>query len=323
MKISIAMCTYNGARYLQQQLDSLLAQTRRPDQIVICDDVSSDATPEILQRFVGQADAAGVEVLLQANVINLGYVRNFETCLQLCDGDLIFLCDQDDVWMSDKLERFAARFAADPALLLLHADARLVDGDGQDMQCGLFQSLEVTAAELSAVHADQALAVLLRRNLVTGATAALRRELVGLALPVESGWIHDEWLAMAAAASGGRVDCLEWHAIDYRQHGANQIGARKRSLAQKLMRKRGVWRVHLANYYRRLDALLLRCNVAGWMADGTGDLRLRVMHFHARANMPNKFLSRMRIIWRLYLGGGYSRFDSGWRALVVDVLGLR
>lgn len=322
MKVSVAMCTYNGARFLQQQLDSLLAQSRRPDQVVICDDVSSDNTVQILQRFALKAQELGVDVKLRVNPSNLGYVRNFEAALELCDGELVFLCDQDDVWMPEKIERFFQRFSQDPQLLLLHADARLVDAQGQDLGCGLFESLEVTAAELAAVHAGDALTVLMRRNLVTGATAALRRELLQRALPVEQGWIHDEWLAMAAAASGGRVDCLEWPAIAYRQHGGNQIGAVKRSLKQKLAGA-GPRRAYLAGFARRLDSLLRRCKAQGWMdAKLQHVLECHLAHVQARANLPRSLAPRLGVVWQQWRQGNYTRFGSGWRSITVDALGL-
>ena len=322
MTISIAMCTYNGARFLQPQLDSLLAQTRLPDQIVICDDRSSDGTWQILEQFVSKARRMGVDVHLQRNDANLGYVRNFQACLQLCSGELIFLCDQDDVWMAQKLERFSARFAQDPSLVLLHADARLVDADGEDLHCGLFESLEISAGELSALHAGQALSVLLRRNTVTGATAALRRELVATALPVEPGWIHDEWLAMAAAASGGRVDCLEWAAIDYRQHGGNQIGAVKRSFRQKLAGA-GPRRVYLQGFALRLEALLERSRQQGWLDAGQrAELDARLAHVQSRARLPRTLLPRLAVVLQQWRLGNYARYGSGWRSLSVDLLGL-
>src|SRR5574344_1421651 len=130
MRISIAMCTYNGGRFLAEQLDSLLQQHRRPDQVVVCDDGSTDNTLELLADFSNRAQAMGVAVLVHPNPRNLGYVRNFEQALALCDGDLVFLCDQDDIWHREKLQRYAQQFIARPALMLLHSDARLVDAQG-------------------------------------------------------------------------------------------------------------------------------------------------------------------------------------------------
>lgn len=321
MRISIAMCTYNGGRFLAEQLDSLLQQQRRPDQVVVCDDGSTDNTLELLADFSNRAQAMGVAVLVHPNPRNLGYVRNFEQALALCDGDLIFLCDQDDIWHREKLQRYAQQFAARPALMLLHSDARLVDAQGRDLHCSLLDAIEVTAAELEAVHAGRAVEVLLRRNIATGATMALRRELVARALPVEAGWIHDEWLAVAAACSGGEVDCLEWPSIDYRQHGGNQIGAHRRSLRQKLAGA-GPRRDFLARVAQRLESLRSRCASEGWLAAAQdSQWRSHIAHVRARAGMPKTVLARLPVVWQQWRTGNYHRYGAGARSLVADLFG--
>lgn len=102
LSISVAMCTYNGSAFLQEQLDSIAAQTRLPDELVICDDGSSDSTVDIVERF---AHGVSFRVQLFRNPQNLGSTRNFEQAMRLCTGDLIALSDQDDVWMPEKLAR--------------------------------------------------------------------------------------------------------------------------------------------------------------------------------------------------------------------------
>jgi glycosyltransferase involved in cell wall biosynthesis len=94
MKISIAMCTYNGAAFLPAQLQSILTQSRRPDEIIICDDRSTDDTRSILETFKNESP---IPVILNINDQNLGSVRNFERAINLCTGDVIALSDQDDV----------------------------------------------------------------------------------------------------------------------------------------------------------------------------------------------------------------------------------
>src|SRR5215207_2518174 len=100
VRISIALCTYNGEQYLQQQLDSFVAQSRPPDELVVCDDRSTDRTVPIVEDF---AKRAPFRVELVINETNLGSTRNFEKAIGLCTGDIIFLADQDDVWLPEKL----------------------------------------------------------------------------------------------------------------------------------------------------------------------------------------------------------------------------
>src|SRR4051812_8879073 len=95
------MATYNGARYLPEQLQSFLCQTVMPDELVVCDDVSTDGTVSIIQEF---AKSTAINVRLIVNECNLGFTRNFEQAIQHCTGDVIFFCDQDDVWFCQKIE---------------------------------------------------------------------------------------------------------------------------------------------------------------------------------------------------------------------------
>jgi len=110
-KVSVAMCTYNGQRFLHQQLQSLLDQTVRPDELVVCDDGSSDDSLMVVEAF---AVSAPFFVRVIRNSQNLGYIRNFEQAISRCTGDLVFLCDQDDVWDRRKIETLRDVFVTEP-----------------------------------------------------------------------------------------------------------------------------------------------------------------------------------------------------------------
>src|SRR5262245_48111587 len=117
---SVAMCTYNGSRYLSAQLDSIGTQTRPPDELMICDDGSVDDTVQLIEKF---ADSAPFVVRLEVNSANLGSTKNFEKAIQRCKGDLIALADQDDVWLPRKLELLEAEFQRSPNVGLVFSDA--------------------------------------------------------------------------------------------------------------------------------------------------------------------------------------------------------
>lgn len=121
-KISIAMATYNGAKYLREQLDSLAAQTQPPYELVICDDGSTDTTLEIARQFAAEAT---FPVRVYRNETNLGYADNFLKAASLCEGDWVAFCDQDDVWLPHKLNKISHCFSND-VLLVIHS-AELVD----------------------------------------------------------------------------------------------------------------------------------------------------------------------------------------------------
>lgn len=322
LRLSIVICTYNGAAFLKPQLDSLRAQTRLPDEIVIRDDGSTDATLDILTAFAAQARDAGIEVRMQRNPENLGYVENFSAGLRQADGDVLFLCDQDDVWHPDKLVRMAAYFDDDPQLLLLHSDARLVDEHGASLQCSLFDALQLTPQEKQAIHARRAFEVVLRRSFVTGATAALRRELVALALPVAPDWIHDEWLT-AVAAAAGRIDFIDQPLIDYRQHDANQIGMRKRTLAMKwrdLLLSRGRLLAEEAGRLQRLEDFFAQAGFRG-SADRAAQIRHKRTHFEQRVvigQLPR--WRRLMPILHEKRNGCYHCYGTGGRSMLRDLL---
>src|ERR1051325_2274006 len=124
MRLSIALGTYNGGVYLKEQLESLAAQTRMPDELVISDDHSTDDTLRLVEEFAATAD---FPVRLSVNESNLGIAKNFEKAISLCRGDVIVLSDQDDVWHPDKLESVERVFESKPQLSLVFSNAELVD----------------------------------------------------------------------------------------------------------------------------------------------------------------------------------------------------
>ena len=123
-RISIAMATYNGARFVREQLDSFSAQTRLPDELVVTDDCSTDDTVRVVEEFARTAPFA---VTVHRNPKNLGYAPNFEKALAMCTGDIVFLSDQDDVWFPEKIARVIRYFEKEPCTQVVINDALLVD----------------------------------------------------------------------------------------------------------------------------------------------------------------------------------------------------
>lgn len=316
--VSVALCTYNGAAFLDTQLRSIRAQTRPPAEIVVSDDGSADTTVAVAETaLAGFPDAR-----ILRNEVALGVVRNFEQAVTATHGDLIALSDQDDVWMPDKLERMAARFADDPSLLFLHTDARLIDGVGRPAGTTLFESLEVSRADRDGIHAGDAFRIYLRRNLATGATVVFRRELLDMALPFPEEWVHDEWLAIIAAALSG-VDLLEDPLTDYRRHGSNQIGVADPTLrgkAARVLQARGDRNRGLA---RRAQVLVTRLEALGErIPQDALELARRKREFEtARAAMPAARVLRVPAVLRLAARGDYARFASrGTADIIRDLL---
>ena len=130
LTISIAMCTYNGARFLPEQLDCLAKQSRLPDEVVICDDCSSDNTADILNAW---SKSVPFSVKIVQNEKNLGYAQNFAKAISLCSSDVIFLSDQDDIWTPDKLEKMTSVFNDRPEVGAVFCDGLCVDSEGNSL----------------------------------------------------------------------------------------------------------------------------------------------------------------------------------------------
>ena len=322
--ITVALCTYQGAQYLPQQLHSLLVQQRIPNEIVVFDDASKDGTWELLQAFASHAATLGVQVAIHSNPANIGYVANFTKALLAARGELIFLCDQDDVWHADKISRFADEFERRPDLLMLHSDADLVDKEGQSLNCKLFGAFEVSREELNGVHDGEAFKVLVKRNIVTGATMAIRRSVIANGFAVPNGWIHDEWLAMVAATQGC-VDCLETATIDYRQHGNNQVGARPRGFIERVTGGSVSRADFMARMLARTQSLMDQA-ASGQLALSAPELHLlsqRLRHAQLRANLPPTTMSRITSVLGEYQSGRYGEFGNGLRSMLSDLFKLR
>lgn len=335
--VSVALCTHNGAAYVGEQVRSILAQTVRPQQIVLSDDASTDGTVEVVQQVVAEFRAAAsavaaagtspttaaLELTILRNDPPLGVARNFAQAMRHASGDLIALSDQDDRWMPDRLERALERLADEPDLLLVHSDARLVDGQLNPLGHTLLEALEVTEFERASIHDGEAFRVLLRRNLVTGATVVLRRDLVDLVGPIPESWIHDEWFAIIASAVG-RIDLLESPLIDYRQHDTNQIGAEKPTLRQKISKLREPRRErndHLvaraADLVEKLDALAA-VGVA-IPVERRDAARGKQRHDQRRRTLPAVRVARIPGVLAALARGDYRRFSRGAQDALRDL----
>lgn len=240
MRCSIALSTYNGAAYLKKQLDSLLAQTRPADEIIVSDDASTDNTLEIINAYCAAHPQISWKILTSEQ--NQGFRKNFLRALTHCSGDLIFLCDQDDIWMETKLERTEQIFKAHPQILSLVSDFRTIDANDNPLNPqanaeNLWVSDRVFYAETK--PAQISLREMLGRNQGQGCAMALRREIAQEYIALNVVWTHD-WIINLLAAMHGGLYYTDEQLICYRLHGSNAIGMAQGEHAQRripLLRK--------------------------------------------------------------------------------------
>lgn len=223
--ISIAMATYNGARYLRDQLDSFARQTRTPDELVISDDHSTDATAEVVAGF---ARNAPFPVKFEVNAERLGFNRNFERAITGCTGDLIFVSDQDDEWFAPKIATVAALFDAHPDVLAIVNDQVIATPEGGNTGSTVLRNVRATG------HTDH--------DYGPGCCTALRRPVLDLLSPFPGDGVpYDHWINIMPALLGARMICEE-PLQNYRRHASNATGSHfaREGLTQRMLAARSI-----------------------------------------------------------------------------------
>lgn len=321
-RISVALGTRNGERFIGEQIASILAQTRPVDEIVLSDDASQDRTVAIVEAAVAaHRDAHGTapELVVLRNDPPLRVTKNFEQALSTATGDLIALCDQDDVWHPERIERLAARFD-DPAALYVFSNARQVDADGEPLGHDLFTALAMSAEERSLVETGRVYQQLLRRNLATGATVVLRREVVEAALPFPDSWLHDEWLALVASLRDG-VRMHDEQLTDYRQHDSNEVGMTRLGVRQKLRMFAEPRTDRNRRLYLRAAALASRISgLPGASSERIAEAQEKYLFEEARQAYPEARVLRIVPVLRQLRLGRYGRYGTGLKDAVRNIL---
>ena len=228
MKISVAFIVYNGDRYMRTQLDSILAQTHKVDEIIVYDDASSDNTKEILEEYKKNYPNL---FFLYYNKKNLGPTKNIEKAIQACTGDIILLADQDDYWEANKVVTIVKWFEANPTMNAVFTNGSLMDSNEiLDNKYGLW---DVMSFPYKAVNNSQNLKLYINtiENSVTGATLAIRNNLPFLKqpFPIIKHLVHDRWLAMNLAETNS-LGILDEKLIRYRIHSAQAIGGMTKNI---------------------------------------------------------------------------------------------
>lgn len=319
MTISIALATYNGAQYLQEQLDSFVKQTRQPDELVVCDDNSKDNTVEILKTF---SKNAPFHVHIYQNETRLGYIKNFDHALSLCSGDIVFLSDQDDAWFPNKLEEIEEVLSRSPEAMLIINDQIITDINLTPTNYTILGNIQALGLEQSWHSA--------------GGCMAIRRPFLNILLPIpSSAHGHDGWISTLANALS--VCHIYKKPLQlYRRHEVNT----SQSIASRPI-KMSPWdmlhRYELRNvtkgwerqinlnkkYCQRLEEAATTLNALGLdiaRKNAIADLTVKIDALKQRINLVSiPRLRRTPSLIRFWSTGGYSQF-MGWKSAIKDLL---
>lgn len=313
--VSVAMCTYNGARFLQQQLDSIVTQSRLPDEMVVCDDQSTDATAEIVREF---ASAVPFPVRFIRNEVRLRFAANFAKCIGLCTGDVIVLTDQDDVWMPKRVEISAEAFEANPQLTFTFSDAPLIDENGNRLGRTIFDGLKYPKRDLALLaRGDALLPFLLRYAGLLGCTMAIRGRLRESFLPLPEPYPHDTWASMVLSSLGPSMRTEP--VTQYRQHTSQYVGAEMQS---RLGRLKSVYSENSQAAVTEMQHTQNAINTAMQHPELRGGLlqalEERMVYLQARYTMKQSGMKGFATWFRLVVGQEYGRHGSGLRTATRD-----
>ncbi|HYW16171.1 MAG TPA: glycosyltransferase family 2 protein [Allosphingosinicella sp.] len=325
-RISVAMATYNGARHLREQLESLARQQRLPDELVVCDDGSSDGTVELLEQFAGTAP---FRVRIRRNERNLGVLRNFEKALSLCEGDIVFMSDQDDVWLPEKIGDVVGVFDKIPDALAVINDKLIADEN-------LVPTGATMLGNVRGFGSPDG-------NFVAGCCSAFRREWLQIALPIPEGAIaHDTWLVGLAhrlQVASIREKPLQY----YRRHESNvsqnayseqrPVGPVRRlatEIGGILNRSPDGDDADWQSFVDSNEAEARRIGERREVLDRLGlgaraDSALKLLRRQGETLTARRgfaaaaFPRRAAGVWKLWRSGGYAPF-SGWKSALKDLL---
>ncbi|MCF0072631.1 glycosyltransferase family 2 protein [Dyadobacter sp. CY261] len=323
--ISVAMCTYNGAKFLPEQLKSIADQTVSVDELVVCDDRSKDDTIEIIKSF---ATTSKFPVRIYVNEKNLGSTKNFEKCLSLCEGDVIFLCDQDDRWRKDKVQKQMAFLDANPEFDAVFSDAEKINDDSEPTGGTIWQEINFGKARQQMWHSGRPHEILFNGFVVTGATLAIRKSALRRLMPFPThvqDLIHDAWIAVVLSLQN-KIDFIPETLISYRIHSSQQVGfgnkVEKVQLADRFKRDRKLKLVPLEEKAEKLHELYLLLRALPFVPrEKLIKLYLSQRHFYTRAALPESRFKRLTPVLSQLIRGHY-RFSSKdwWLPAVGDLL---
>jgi len=317
--LSIAMCTFNGADYLTEQLDSIVKQTRLPDELIVCDDNSADITLQILNKF---RKIAPFQVKIYNNTERLGSTKNFEKAINLCQGDVIALSDQDDLWLPHKIEKLENIFKSNHNIGYVFSDALIVDEQLHSLGYTMWEGIHFSIKQRDIFKQGHQVEVLFKHNVVTGSTMAIKSEIKNLILPISEKWIHDAWIALLVSAAGINGNFIEESLIKYRQHSTQLIGGKKFSFSEQLRKtyniKSNSYSIMAKQFEDILDRLILMDKLK---ANTKLLINSKIKHLQTRQNIHEiSHLKRFYWIFKELFSKRYHKFSNGWKSVAKDLL---
>jgi glycosyltransferase involved in cell wall biosynthesis len=320
--ISIVVATYNGSKYIKEQLESLLEQSVRPDEIIVMDDCSKDDTVKIANNLLEDS------IIKHKVIINerqLGVIKNFEAGIRNSSGSLIFFCDQDDVWNKEKLKVFLDTFNVNSDIGAVISDATIVDEDLSLTKNTLWSLLEFPFAtdNTYVVSKREIFIEMLKRNIFTGMCMAVKRDLALKSIPFPICMLHDNWLGWNSLIKSS-VAIVPYPLVYYRQHKSNVMGIKHKVSFDRIKNAGEIIKKNIENDFQRI---MLIKNIVGIKVRDKYllDIMNEAIKFHqARYNLLQERVCIFRdisIILEMAFKGKYNRFTfNSYLGICKDIL---
>ena len=253
MMISVCMATYNGERFIEEQLKCIYQQTLRPDEVIICDDDSTDATRSKVENFI-QKHKLEKNWRLVYNEVKKGYPNNFYYCMSLARGDIVFLADQDDVWDLRKIEKMSSAMRSSPQIEVLACKMALIDTKGNEIRTVIKPNFSHETGKIKLISLEQ----VLYKNQWSGMVLAYRNAWYqGKRASIQDTKLpHDLALAILAGAEGGMFQ-MDSVLAKHRRHESNAAGEEHK--IARLLRKGN--KIQDINKYARYMEIALEQNI--------------------------------------------------------------
>jgi hypothetical protein len=261
-------------------------------------------------------------VRISRNPLRLGSTKNFEKAIQACQGEILFLADQDDLWEPGKIAALLHYFRDNSSLLGIFTNAEFINEHSHPTGESIWELAQFSGKVQKQFQSDP-FRFLLNRNVVTGATLAFRRSLFPYLFPFSFLWVHDAWIALIAAALG-EIKALDEKFIRYRRHSTQQLGLPRQNLFSSLQETLA----HNSRHYRHCaDALgdLAVClqsvpsALFPRLQANLNQLVRRKQHLEFRSQLPASFFTRGLAVWKEATSGRYSEYSLGWSSVLRDL----
>jgi glycosyltransferase involved in cell wall biosynthesis len=328
-RVSIALCTCNGEAYLDQQLESILAQTVPPTELIVSDDASTDGTVRILNSF---RQRAPFPVLVHVNKARLGVCKNFENAIRHCSGDVIFLSDQDDVWIPSKIATMLNAFETHPRCGYVFSNAELIDEHGNYIGRNLWTSIGFDQ-KLQRNYADgNQLQVMLRwYTVVYGMTMAFRAAFIPQLMPFECRFsravLHDGWVPLFLSSIGAYGVALPDRLVKYRQHPTQLASAGRPLRFLDLVRiNRSQANEQYMDFGNLLEHLAARLQQFEPQSQSVRNAREHLIgkatHVRARIHAnSSRGMERIKTVFFEAVSGRYGRYSRSFKSVLKDLMG--